>query len=95
MTGHRKFFLLFTHWTESLSAKWRLTDQAVLQALLNPEEVHRGHHNRFIAHRRTKGHVVRVIYEYDGTLPVVITVYNPIAERYFEGGGNYEDRILT
>ena len=76
-------------------AKWRLTDQTVLQALMDPEEVLRGHRDRFIAHRRAREHVVRVIYEYDGKLPVVITVYNPVAERYFKGGGNYEDRILA
>jgi hypothetical protein len=87
--------ILFTFHALDRIAKWQLAQEVVLQALLDPEEVLKGHRNRFIAHRRAKGHVVRVIYEYDEALPVVITVYNPVAERYFKGGGNYEDRILT
>lgn len=75
-------------------ARWRLTDQGVLAALLAPEEVLRGHRGRFIAHRRARGRVLRVIYEYEGPTPVVITVYNPLAQRYFHGGAVYEDRIL-
>jgi hypothetical protein len=75
--------------------QWRLTVQSVLEALLWPEEVLRGHHGRFIAHRRKKSHVVRVIYEYEGNMPKVITVYYPYAKRYFQGGGIYEDRILS
>lgn len=75
-------------------ARWRLTDEAILLALLDPEEVLR-HRDRFIAHRRSRGHVIRVIYEYDGVLPVAITVYNPAVKRYFKGGGNYEDRVLA
>jgi Domain of unknown function (DUF4258) len=76
-------------------AQWHLTVQSVLEALLRPEEVLRGHRGRFIAHRRSKRHVVRVIYEYEGKLPEVITVYYPYAKRYFQGGGTYEDHILA
>jgi uncharacterized protein YuzE len=36
--------------------------------------------------------VVRVIYEYQGKIPVVITVYFLFAQRYFGGGGFYEDK---
>lgn len=74
---------------------WQLSIPSILQTLLFPEEVLRGHRDRFIAHRRVRSHVVRVIYEYEGTLPVVVTVYNPYAKRYFQGGGTYEDRILS
>lgn len=86
--------LLTFHALERM-VRWQLTDRAVLQALLFPEEVLRGHRGRFIAHRRAKGHVVRVVYEYEGTMPVVITVYNPSTRRYFQGGGTYEDHILA
>lgn len=91
----RTLKVLLTFHALDRMAKWRLTDQAVLQALLAPEDVLRGHHERFIAHRRSRGHVIRVIYEYDGVLPVAIPVYNPVAERYFKGGGKYEDRVLA
>jgi len=67
----------------------------VLQTLLFPEEVIRGHRNRFIAHRRIRGHVVRVVYEYEGRIPVVVTVYYPSAKRYFRGEGVYEDQVLS
>lgn len=74
---------------------WRLSIESILHTLLFPEEVLRGHGDRFIAHRRARSHVTRVIYEYEGQLPVAVTVYNPYAKRYFQGGGTYEDRILS
>jgi len=76
-------------------AKWRLTVQTVLRALLWPEEVLRGHGGRLIAHRREKRHIVRVIYEYEEYMPAVVTVYFPYIKRYFQGGGTYEDRLLS
>ncbi|MBI4536457.1 MAG: DUF4258 domain-containing protein [candidate division NC10 bacterium] len=75
--------------------RWGLTDRKVVQALLGPEEVLRGHRGRFIAHRRSGEHVVRVVDEYQARMPVVITVYCPYAERYFRGGGTYEDRVCS
>ena len=75
--------------------RWRLTERQVLRALLLPEEVLRGHRERFIAHRRQGTRVVRVVYEYDQHLPAVLTVYCPTVKRYFRGGGHYEDRILA
>jgi len=74
--------------------KWRLQDREVLEALLSLEEVLRGHHLRFIAHRRSEEHIIRVVYEYEAEMPVVITVYYPLASRYFQGGTIHEDQIL-
>ena len=76
-------------------ARWGLSLRIILQALLFPEEVVRGHRERFIAHRRKGNHVIRAVYEYEGNAPVVITVYYPFMARYFQGGGNYEDQILS
>lgn len=74
---------------------WRLTEQAVLRTLLFPEEVLRGHRGRFMAHRQAGRHIVRAVYECESDISVVITVYRPLAERYFQQGGDtYEDRIL-
>jgi hypothetical protein len=75
--------------------EWRLTVQSVIKALLWLEEVLQGHRGRFIAHGREKRHVVRGVYEYDGSMPGVTTVYYPYARRYFQGGGTYEDHILA
>lgn len=47
------------------------------------EEVLQGHRGRFIAHRRVGRHVLRAVYEYEDSLPVVVTVYHPLAARYF------------
>jgi hypothetical protein len=53
-----------------------------------------GHNNRFIAHKRYNGHIIRAVYEYDINLPVLVTVYYPTAKRYFKGGRNFADKIL-
>jgi hypothetical protein len=79
--GKAVSILLTFHALDRIS-RWRLTERRVLQTLF-PEEVLRGHRSRFIAHRRRGSHVVRVIYEYEGNLPLVITVYRPFAKRYF------------
>lgn len=75
--------------------KWQLDDRFVLETLLSPEEVLRGHHQRFIAHRRFNEHIIRVVYEYYAGIPVVITVYYPLASRYYQGGSIHEDQILS
>jgi Domain of unknown function (DUF4258) len=91
--GKAVSILLTFHALERIT-QWRLSVQGVLETLLFPEEVVQGHRRRSIAHRRARRHVVRAVYEYEGAVPVVITVYYPSAKRYFQGGGTYEDRIL-
>ncbi|MBI5213758.1 MAG: DUF4258 domain-containing protein [Nitrospirae bacterium] len=74
--------------------KWGITEETVAETLILPEEVMVGHRNRYIAHRRYGDHLVRAVYEYEGIMPVLVTVYFPYTERYFKGGGIYEDQIL-
>ena len=74
--------------------KWGITQATLLDALLFPEEVLRGHGGRYIAQKRLNGHVIRVIYEYVEGMPAIVTVYVPYAERYYQGGNTYEDKIL-
>ena len=74
--------------------KWNIKEEMVLESLLLPEEVIIGHRNRYIAHRRYGEHLVRAVYEYEGKLPVLLTVYFPYINRYFKGGGVYEDKIF-
>jgi len=74
--------------------KWKINEDMVIETLLFPEEVIIGHRNRYIAHRRYSNHLVRAVYEYEDTLPVLITVYFPYINRYFKGGGIYEDKIF-
>ncbi len=76
-------------------ALWGLFEGKVLETLLYPEEVLTGHYGRYVAHKRSGKHVIRAVYEYQGKIPVLITVYRPLAIRYFEGGGRHEDKILT
>ncbi len=74
--------------------KWQLSLSMVADTLIEPEEVLAGHHNRFIAHKCYGEHVLRAVYEYDDSTPVLITVYFPYKKRYFKGGGNFEDNIF-
>jgi hypothetical protein len=85
--------LFLAHAIERIK-KWNIKEEIVAESLLLPEEVIIGHRNRYIAHRRYDGHLVRAVYEYEGELPVLLTVYFPYANRYFQGGGVYEDKIL-
>ena len=57
-----------------------------LQCMITREE-------SFMKYRQRRN--LRVIYEYEADLPVVVTVYNPVSERYFQGRGTYEDRRLS
>ncbi|MEW6068160.1 MAG: hypothetical protein AB1610_07720 [Nitrospirota bacterium] len=66
----------------------------VAENLLLPEEVTIGHRNRYIVHRGYGDHLVRAVYEYEGELPVLLTVYFPYVNRYFKGGSVYEDKIF-
>lgn len=85
--------LFLFHALERLKT-WNLTQEIVTETLIHPEEVIMGHRNRFIAHRRYGIHMVRAVYEYEEKTPVLVTVYFPYASRYFEGGGQYADKIF-
>ena len=85
--------LILHHGMERMK-KWEISDKMVVETLLLPEEVLVGHGNRYLAHRRYGNHLVRAVYEYHEELPVVVTVYLPYVDRYFKGGGIYEDKIL-
>src|SRR5262249_55940566 len=95
LVAEKRVSIVLTFHALERIAQWRLTVAGVLQTLLFPDEVLRGHRGRFIAHRRVRAHVVRVIYEYADRLPVVITVYYPSAQRYFQGREVYEDHLLS
>ena len=86
--------ILYTHHALERIKKWVISSESVTETLLFPEEVIVGHRGRFIAHKRYGNHLIRAVYEYDGTLPVVITVYYPRTDRYFEGGIKHEDNIF-
>ena len=86
--------ILFLFHAKDRMKKWGITDKMVVETLLWPEEVLAGHRERFIAHRRYGDHVVRAVYEYQKELPVLVTVYFPYVERYFQGGGIYENKIF-
>ena len=82
-----------THAMERIT-KWSLTIEIVGEMLLEPEEVLVGHHNRFIAHRCYGHHILREVYEYENLIPALVTVYFPYKNRYYQGGGNFENKIL-
>lgn len=86
--------ILYLFHTIGRIKRWGITEMMVAETLLMPEEVLVGHRNRYIAHRRYSDHLLRAVYEYEDKLPVVVTVYFPYKERYFKGGGYYEDKIF-
>lgn len=85
--------LFLYHAVEGMK-KWNLAEEMVGETLVDPEEVLVGHNNRLIAHRRYGEHIVRAVYEYENNLPVLVTVYFPYSEKYFEGDKRYEDKIF-
>ncbi len=86
--------ILFLNHSIERAKKWQLSIEKIGECLLLPEEVLTGHFERYIAHKVIGKHLIRAVYEYDGNLPVLITVYCPYVERYFQGGSTYEDKIL-
>jgi hypothetical protein len=86
--------LFLSHAIERIK-KWGISEEMAAETLVLPEEVVTGHRNRYIAHRRYGDHIIRAVYEYEGMMPALVTVYFPYAERYFKGGGIYEDQILS
>ena len=86
--------IFFLNHSIERAKKWRLSIQQIAECLLLPDEVVIGHFDRYIAHKVVGKHVIRVVYEYVETLPALVTVYFPHADRYFQGGLTYEDKIL-
>ena len=88
----RKILYLF-HALDRIQ-KWRLTTELIAETMLLPEEIVIGHRMRYIAHKRYNDHLIRAVYEYEEGIPVLVTVYFPYSDRYFRGGGIYEDKIF-
>ena len=87
----------------TLLLTWHLLDalrdydfkvEDVLEIVIFPDEVVRGHNKRFVAHKLLNDYIVRAVYEYENELPVIITLYIAKRKRYFRGG-IYEDKILS
>jgi len=91
--GKQVKILFLTHAMDRI-AKWKLAPEMVGETLLEPEEVLIGHHRRFIAHKCYGEHILRAVYEYDNLIPSLVTVYFPYKNRYYEGGKNFENKIL-
>jgi hypothetical protein len=85
--------VMFTWHSLDGAGDYDISTNELLNFLIHPEEVIRGHANRFIAHRRLNHHLARVVYEYENGTIIVITFYISHVNRYFRGG-IYEDKIL-
>jgi len=71
--GENITILLTWHLLDS-AEEYNFTIDEVIQYILFPDEVVRGHGGRFVAHKRLNSYLVRVVYEYEGEVPVVITL---------------------
>jgi len=94
-SGGKSITVLFLYHAIERLRKWNLKEEMAGETLIYPEEVLLGHNQRFIAHKRYGDHIVRAVYEYENKLPVLVTVYFPYSNKYFQGGGKYEDKILS
>ena len=86
--------VLFLYYALERAQKWELSIEQIAEALFSPDEVLKGHFDRYIAHKLYDKHILRAVYEYDNNIPVLVTVYYPYAKRYFQGGLTYEDKIF-
>lgn len=86
--------ILFLQHAIDRMKRWNLKEDIIIDTLIEPEEVLMGHRERFIAHKRYGSHLLRAVYEYEDELPILVTLYFPYIERYFKGGGSYEDKIF-
>ena len=86
--------ILFTNHALQRIKEWSIKRKDVINSLLFPDEVLVGHGDRFIAQKVYGKHIIRCVYEYKNNIPVIITVYFPYKERYFEGGGRYANKIF-
>ncbi|ADC65838.1 hypothetical protein Ferp_1694 [Ferroglobus placidus DSM 10642] len=80
--------LLLTNHLLDASEEYDVNLENVLRALFFPNEVVRGYSGRFVAHKLLNDHLIRVVYEYENGIPVVVTLY--IARVVM-----YEDKILS
>jgi len=88
--------LVFTWHALDAMKDYEVSIEDALGFIFCPEEVVTGHGDRFIAHRRLVGRrLVRLVYEYEDRMVVVITFYIAFAERYFKGVGEFADKVLS
>ena len=90
----KEITILLTWHLLNSAEEYNFTMDGVVYYILFPDEVVRGHGGRFVAHKRLNSYLVRVVYEYESEMPVVITLYIASYERYFKGG-IHEDKILS
>ena len=86
--------VLFLNHAIDRAKRWLLSVERIAEAIFFPDEILKGHFDRFIAHKIYGNHILRAVYEYDNLTPALITVYYPFAKRYFQGGGKYENKIF-
>ena len=91
---NRLIQIIFTWHSLDAIEDYEIPLENILNFLLYPEEVVKGHGNRFIAHRKLNDHLARIVYEYEGDNIIVITFYISYVNRYFREG-KYEDKILS
>ncbi len=74
--------IIFTlHALERMS-RYGITREEVINALFNPDEIVHGYRGRLIAHKYIGRYVLRIIYEKQDNVIVVVTVYRARRERY-------------
>jgi len=78
--------IVFTKHAEERMARYGIPRELVIEALENPDEVVPGYRGRLIAHKYLDSYVLRVVFEKQDDVIIVVTAYRARKERYVEHG---------
>ena len=67
---------------ENRMEKYDLSRSLVVKSMEDPDSIIDGHSGRKIAQKKLNGYVLRVIYEEEKGINVIVTVYKAKSERY-------------
>ena len=74
--------LRITAHAENRMEKYDLSRSLVVKSMEDPDSIIDGHSGRKIAQKKLNGYVLRVIYEEEKGINVIVTVYKAKSERY-------------
>lgn len=74
--------LRITKHAEKRMEMYEISESLVKNAMENPNSVVEGHSGRKVAQKKLNGYVLRVIYEEEKGINVIVTVYKAKSERY-------------
>lgn len=62
--------------------KYGLSESLIREGIKNPDSIIEGHSNRKIAQKKLNGYVLRIVFEKEKDINIIVTVYKAKVERY-------------